>query len=236
MSRLTQIWKRQEYGSGTGRRNVCVLGLILSLTLLTNACGALSQGQISTLEPMGNGGVILGETRDAAGSPLLESSPLPGNGDLISDESMYNPTDTAEIFISANEVSSVAGNGKPAITAQTSPATNGTGTFPTETSAAEVVSSGPSPVPATPESVVPVKASPEPTKGTFPEATKDPLPVTSATGSIKASADTGIIIRSGNILSTSEKEVLLNQLETELNGLFGAIDQVSAEQQAKQAE
>jgi hypothetical protein len=63
------------------------------------------------------------------------------------------------------------------------------------------------------------------------------LPVEpAAPGPKQASIDAGILVRSENILSTSEKEALLNELERELNGLFGAIDQVSTEEQAGQAE
>lgn len=228
MSHLTQKWKRQGYGNGTSRRLICVLGLLLSLMLLTNACGVSNQGRLLTPGPIGNGGVMLGETQDATGSPPKESSPLLGNGDLVSDESMYNPADSTEIFMSSNKANPVVGDGIPAATVQASPAGSGTDSSPVETPAAQAVPSAPSTGNASPESVVPVKPS--------PEATKDPLPATSATGPMQASADTGIIIRSGNILSTSEKEILLNELETELNGLFGAIDRVSAEQQAVQAE
>lgn len=228
MSRLTQKWKRQGYGNGTCRRLICALGMLLSLALLTNACGASNQGRISTPEPMGNGEVMLGETQDATGTPPLESSPLPGNGDLVSDESMYNPTDPTEIFMSSNEANPVVGDGIPAVTVLVPSSEIGAEASPTETPAENVFPSEPSAGKTLPESVVPVKPSPEVTKG--------PLPATSATGPMQASADTGIIIRSGNILSTSEKEILLNELETELNGLFGAIDQVSEEQQAVQAE
>jgi hypothetical protein len=64
-----------------------------------------------------------------------------------------------------------------------------------------------------------------------------PTPAASkAPDSNQASAIAGIIVRSENILSTSEKEALLKELEQELNGLFGAIDHVTTKQQAVQAE
>jgi len=40
-----------------------------------------------------------------------------------------------------------------------------------------------------------------------------------------------IIVRSGNILSSTEKEALLKELESELDSLFGAIAEVNAEPQ-----
>jgi hypothetical protein len=82
-------------------------------------------------------------------------------------------------------------------------------------------------------------ASVEPDTQAEPPAGMQASPVPEASAipdKNQANANAGIIVRSENILSTKEKEALLNELEKELNGLFGAIDQVSTEQQAGQAE
>lgn len=58
-----------------------------------------------------------------------------------------------------------------------------------------------------------------------PSRTPDPAAAVSASPQA-VETGAGIIVRSGNELSSSEKEALLKDLETELDGLFGAIEQI----------
>ncbi len=71
--------------------------------------------------------------------------------------------------------------------------------------------------------------SPEPVDSMDPEAssptdTKNPSPEPSP-------PETGIIVKSGNELSSEEKQALLEELEKELDALFAEINDVSAEEE-----
>jgi len=144
-----------------------------------------------------------------SGSTPDAAGHVAGNTDLIAGESAAGPSDSAQPIIPNDGL-----NGGPGDT----PQKEGTdASSPAVETAASLLPA------ARPDSSADMRSTP------LPDAPATPEPK-------QASANAGIIVRSENILSTNEKEALLNELEKELNGLFGAIDQVSTEQQAGQAE
>lgn len=148
----------------------------------------------------------------ACGASSLEHMRVSGalsNGEVILGESTSDPSDPAQTGIP------------------------GTGSNPGAVDTEQTKGTGSS----SPAAIAVTSQVPAMQPGSSADMQPTPLPEAPATPeTMQGSANAGIIVRSENILSTREKEALLNELEKELNGLFGAIDQVSTEQQAGQAE
>ena len=86
------------------------------------------------------------------------------------------------------------------------------------------------------------KETPAASSGTTQATTPEPSPTISAEASVSGAAasttpddsnpsDSGILVKSGNELSSDEKQKLLEELEKELDALFTEINDVSAEEE-----